>query len=122
MTIVTIVIKLKSTMTQVNNCPTIETKRICLLIIELSSLGRCFCEEGYAGSDCRVLLGEPPQSVALLNGGLCDRSLTNCSWSVVLGQAFLDTTNLSCRLQQVEVRTMQRKLDLTIRINSFNWN
>lgn len=64
--------------------------------------GRCYCESGFTGSSCGTSTRAAPGSVALMNGGLCDLSQVDCTWAVVVGDTFINTTNLVCLLQEVQ--------------------
>lgn len=62
----------------------------------------CVCGGGYIGDDCSVSVLTPP-TVFDQPGSICDLRLSDCSSATVVGIGFVDSSNLVCYIQELEV-------------------
>lgn len=65
--------------------------------------GECKCEPGYGLADCSVRLPDPPVLYQLANSGLCDVNKSYCDIVATIGAIFVDSSDLTCILQPVQV-------------------
>ncbi|KAL3836563.1 hypothetical protein ACJMK2_021987 [Sinanodonta woodiana] len=62
------------------------------------SKGTCNCEDKFGDVDCSVDLREPPVVYGIPERGVCDLQKKSCENISVLGDHFVGSENLSCRL------------------------
>lgn len=60
------------------------------------TLGNCFCEVGFGGSDCSFDISSPPVIWKSTPSGTCDKSLHQCSRIYFNGRYFLENVNKNC--------------------------
>lgn len=65
----------------------------------------CDCNSGFGASDCSLDINLPPALTGLLDDGLCDESLEECSHVFVFGYPFVGN-NVTCKLQEFHVSTL----------------
>ena len=66
--------------------------------------GKCVCNDGFGSTDCSLNLNRPPLVEGLIDDGLCDEHELECSHVFVYGQTFVNSQNLTCRLEEFQVR------------------
>ncbi|XP_060606305.1 uncharacterized protein LOC132758628 [Ruditapes philippinarum] len=64
----------------------------------LCSNGECTCERGYGASDCHLDIYKAPRLQEILDNGLCDKKVSDCTHIYVFGEVFAGT-NLTCRIR-----------------------
>lgn len=62
----------------------------------LVTLGNCFCEVGFGGSDCSFDISSPPFIWESTPTGTCDKSLHQCSRIYFNGRYFLENVDKNC--------------------------
>ncbi|PFX18968.1 Neurogenic locus Notch protein [Stylophora pistillata] len=65
--------------------------------------GTCVCDEGYVSADCSMRFDEIPQLFRLLDEGLCNIRVRPCLRTIVFGQYFLSSENLTCHVKEFKV-------------------
>ena len=65
----------------------------------------CICNGNYTAADCSIEKNKGPTVQAIANHGLCDiRKGSGCLKIRVNGYDFIDSSNLTCQVEQVKVR------------------
>lgn len=65
--------------------------------------GYCLCLGDFGGDDCSIDKTQPPLVFSLAGGSVCDRRLADCCSSVVFGRNFINSRELSCHFQRMQV-------------------
>ncbi|GFN75653.1 von Willebrand factor d and egf domain-containing protein, partial [Plakobranchus ocellatus] len=66
--------------------------------------GFCTCFDGFAGGDCSIDVSQPPTLISLSGGLFCDIiNDGDCSELTVYGFGFAQSSNLSCRIDEIEI-------------------
>ena len=65
--------------------------------------GSCVCDQGFGGYDCSIDLTLPPIVFFAGEDGLCNTLTTNCKSIRIRGDKFIESTELICYLQQLQV-------------------
>lgn len=64
----------------------------------------CLCDSGFTSDDCSINMTKGATFKAIPNGGLCDiRKRSDCLKIRATGSDFIDSKNLTCRVNEVEV-------------------
>ena len=63
--------------------------------------GECVCFDGFGDTDCAIDLRKPPKFSR--TPGDCDFSKRPCRATPVYGGLFMDSQNLTCKVQPAEV-------------------
>ncbi|KAL3836667.1 hypothetical protein ACJMK2_022089 [Sinanodonta woodiana] len=66
--------------------------------------GKCSCEETFGDVDCSVDLREPPLVYGIPDRGVCDLQTKGCENVSVLGNNFVESEKLSCRLTLYKIK------------------
>lgn len=66
-------------------------------------LGTCVCDDGYGGGDCGIDMSIPPIINGVVDSGLCDLDLINCTSAVIEGDGFTNEGNPTCRIKTITV-------------------
>ena len=68
-------------------------------------VGECVCNTDYHGNDCSISRTAGPDVESLADSGLCDleQSVTNCSEISVYGDKFVESDDLACHIEELEV-------------------
>ena len=61
-------------------------------------LAECKCDPGYIREDCSLKLDDPPVVYGVPGNALCDTSQRLCQATEVIGDNFVDTSDLTCRV------------------------
>lgn len=61
------------------------------------------CDDGYGGGDCGIDLSIPPIINGVVDGGLCDVDLINCTSAVIEGDGFTNEGSPTCRIKTITV-------------------
>lgn len=72
----------------------------------LAFAGECACENDHGLPDCSVQLSQPPRLYDLKGQKVCDVLKFPCNVISVVGSTFVDSQNLSCNLQRVQVNAL----------------
>ncbi|ELT95988.1 hypothetical protein CAPTEDRAFT_223239 [Capitella teleta] len=59
--------------------------------------GKCVCQPGVTGSDCSIRIRQMPKIVHVSGGGMCDIRLRPCRKMQILGEGFVNATDLMCK-------------------------
>ena len=92
--------QLTSMQNQLNGFP---VQFICNNLMVFYSLGACVCDSGYLAVDCSIKEGLPPVVNSLPLEGLCDMRQRPCESTVVKGDNFLSSSNLTCKVEYWKV-------------------
>ncbi|XP_020629148.1 von Willebrand factor D and EGF domain-containing protein-like isoform X2 [Orbicella faveolata] len=65
--------------------------------------GSCVCNKDYTAEDCSVSVFQKPFIARLQSNGLCDRRKRPCKKVAVQGNGFLNSTNVTCHIKEIEV-------------------
>ncbi|XP_068690657.1 uncharacterized protein [Montipora foliosa] len=65
--------------------------------------GSCVCRKDYTADDCSMSVYQRPRIIQLQSNGLCDKRVRPCKKVTVMGSGFLNSTNLTCHLQEFKV-------------------
>lgn len=65
--------------------------------------GTCACDDGYGGGDCGIDLSIPPIISGVVDSGLCDVDLINCTSAVIEGDGFTNEGKPTCRMKTITV-------------------
>ena len=72
----------------------------------------CICNENFTSVDCSIEMNKAPTVTSIANHGLCDiRKGTGCLRIRVNGWDFIDSANLTCRIQQIKVKLLFLHVD-----------
>ncbi|KAK3607802.1 hypothetical protein CHS0354_031303 [Potamilus streckersoni] len=66
--------------------------------------GKCYCEDIFGDVDCSVDLREPPVVYGIPERGVCDLQKKGCENVSVLGDNFVESEKLSCRLTLFKIK------------------
>nr|XP_058945176.1 von Willebrand factor D and EGF domain-containing protein-like [Pocillopora verrucosa] len=67
------------------------------------SNGTCVCNEGFVAADCSMRYDEIPRLFRALDEGLCDIRARPCKRTIVFGDYFLSSENLTCHVRESKV-------------------
>ncbi|CAH1799566.1 unnamed protein product [Owenia fusiformis] len=65
--------------------------------------GTCQCLGSYGGSDCSLSKKDVPTVTGIPQDGLCNQRASNCNSVVIQGDNFVDSKDLKCFLEEVEI-------------------
>ncbi|KAK3609847.1 hypothetical protein CHS0354_015033 [Potamilus streckersoni] len=83
--------------------------------------GQCHCYKRYGGNDCSVDLNKAPDVYGIPNRGVCELQQTSCNSASVLGDDFVDSKNLSCRLSLFQVKANETIFNDNIIVLNGKW-
>ncbi|XP_078371962.1 von Willebrand factor D and EGF domain-containing protein-like isoform X7 [Oculina patagonica] len=65
--------------------------------------GSCICNKGYTANDCAISTKQIPSISMLQGNGVCDRRQRPCRKVTVMGNGFLNSTNITCHVKEFKV-------------------
>ncbi|XP_074620014.1 uncharacterized protein LOC141878864 isoform X2 [Acropora palmata] len=65
--------------------------------------GSCVCNKDYTADDCSISVYQRPTITRIQSNGLCDRRKRPCEKTTVQGRDFLNSTNITCHLREIEI-------------------
>jgi hypothetical protein len=68
--------------------------------------GVCVCNEGFDGADCSVNLTAAPEINLVAPSLTCDLDSERCGFVMIVGGPFVNSGDLECVFQTVEVLVM----------------
>ncbi|KAL3836562.1 hypothetical protein ACJMK2_021986, partial [Sinanodonta woodiana] len=68
------------------------------------SEGKCYCDDIFGDVDCSVDLREPPVVYGIPERGVCDLQKKGCETVSILGDNFVESEHLSCRLLLFDIK------------------
>ncbi|PFX12900.1 von Willebrand factor D and EGF domain-containing protein [Stylophora pistillata] len=74
----------------------------------------CICNEGFTAKDCAMSLGNAPFISMLQGSGLCDKRQRPCKKVTVMGNGFINSTNVTCHVKEYKVINSSWTPDKTI--------
>ncbi|XP_015780130.1 PREDICTED: von Willebrand factor D and EGF domain-containing protein-like, partial [Acropora digitifera] len=63
----------------------------------------CVCNKDYTADDCSISMYQKPTITRIQSNGLCDRRKRPCEKTTVLGRDFLNSTNMTCHIREIEI-------------------
>ncbi|CAH1779196.1 unnamed protein product, partial [Owenia fusiformis] len=66
--------------------------------------GTCECDAEHTGADCALERSTPPTLLFVPERGLCDVRLRPCRATPIMGENFVDASNLTCYVRQLQIR------------------
>ncbi|XP_015751386.1 PREDICTED: von Willebrand factor D and EGF domain-containing protein-like isoform X2 [Acropora digitifera] len=65
--------------------------------------GSCVCNKNYTADDCSISIYQRPTITRIQSNGLCDRQKRPCEKTTVQGREFLNSTNITCHIREIEI-------------------
>ncbi|XP_044176217.1 von Willebrand factor D and EGF domain-containing protein-like isoform X2 [Acropora millepora] len=65
--------------------------------------GSCVCNKDYTAADCSISIYQRPTITRIQSNGLCDRRKRPCEKTTVQGRDFLNSTNITCHIREIEI-------------------
>ncbi|XP_015775662.1 PREDICTED: von Willebrand factor D and EGF domain-containing protein-like [Acropora digitifera] len=63
----------------------------------------CICKKDYTAADCSISIYQRPTITRIQSNGLCDRRKRPCEKITVQGRDFLNSTNITCHIREIEI-------------------